>query len=273
MKKFITNFLRKFNVWLFDMPFRKLDNKKAEHSGRIQKIPKNVYQTFKVNSFGKRHLKQIEIFRKLNPTFNFIFFDENARDEWMNTNFNGKRILEIYNLSLLGPSKADIFRYCILYKQGGYYFDISKGVSIPLEDLHSPDSEAVISFEKNHLYYPPEKHNIDNILHIDKYILQWGLAFTANHIILKNVIESIEDEYLIYKNRLFLEPKIGVLMYTATGRFTKIVRDFLSNNNNIQITQAGIDFNGYGIFEMLGSKSRYILSPAYAELKNDIIVK
>ena len=273
MKNNIYKIIELLKIWILDMPFSKLENRNAEQSGRPQKIPKNIYQTFKVNSFGKRHLKQIEIFRKLNPTLNFIFFDESSRDKWMANNFSDRLILQIYNLSTLGPSKADIFRYCILYKQGGYYFDISKGVSIPIEDLHSAHCEAVISYEKNNLYLPPKINNINNILYLDKYILQWGLAFTANHIILKKVIESIEEEYFIYKNRLFSEPKIGVLMYTGTGRFTKIVRDFLSNNANPQITQAGIDFNGHGIFEMPGSKSRYILSPAYTEIKNNIIVK
>lgn len=267
------NFLSRQIVLIKELPFAPISNRKELTEGRNQNIPKVVYQTFKENSFGKTHLKEIQKFRDINPDLSFKFFDEVNRDRWMEENFTGRTILEVYKCSTLGPSKADIFRYCIIYKLGGYYFDISKGCSLSLTSLHSPDSDGIISFEKNTLYYPPDYEGFKYILHPDKYILQWGFGFVPGHLILKRVIENIEENYINFKGTVFLKPKVGVLMFTATGRFTKVVREVLNEYPEINITQAGIDFYGHGIFEMPGSRARYLLSPAYAELRNKVILK
>lgn len=62
-------------------------------------------------------------------------------------------------------------------------------------------------------------------------------------------------------------------MFTGTGMFTKVVREVITKNPELNITQCGIDFNGHGIFEMLGSRARYLLSPNYADLRHKVIVK
>ena len=257
---------------LTEMPFQVLQDREPLEIGQKQSIPKFVYQTFKSNLIGKTHYKEIQKFRSLNPSLNFKFFDEAARDEWMKKNYQDRKIFEIYHKLKYNQGKADIWRYCVLCKNGGYYFDISKGCSVPLQDLHEHDSEALISYESNALYYPPSKESFDLLSRPDKYVLCWGFGFVRNHPILRSVIESIECEYDLYKKREFFVPKEGLLMFTATGRFTKIVRSELSKDPAMNIVQAGIDFNGNGIFFMKGAEARYLLSPAYAEIRNSIIV-
>ena len=271
--KKILQLVKKQKLKLTETPFQVLHDRKPLEIGRKQSIPKVVFQTFKTNLIGKRHYKEIQKFRSLNPSLNFKFFDESARNEWMRENYQGTAIFEIYHKLKYNPGKADIWRYCVLYKNGGYYFDISKGCSIPLQDLHDPESEALISFENNALHYPPSKDSFSLLLHPEKYILCWGFGFVQNHPILKSVIESIEDDYELYRSKEFVVPKDGILMFTATGRFTKIVRSELSKNPAMNMKQAGIDFNGNGIFFMKGSEARYLLSPAYAEFRNSIIVE
>ena len=39
------------------------------------------------------------------------------------------------------------------------------------------------------------------------------------------------------------------------------------------VTQAGVDFNGQGIFEMPGSQVRYLTVPAYDHVRNAVILK
>lgn len=256
-----------------EKPFRILNNRNALELGREQKIPKNVYQTFKFNSFGKRHFQEITKFRELNKDLNFVFFDENAQDTWMAHNWPNTKIYQIYENLNFGPARADIFRYCILFSLGGYYFDISKGCSVSLASLHHQDSEGLITFENNDVYIPPDKIITNILREPSKYIVQWGFGFIAGHPFLERVIKNIEEDYPFYKDREFSNPKKAILMFTGPGQFTKSVRQELNKSSNINFTQAGIDFNDKGIFSMKGSEARYLLSPAYAKAKNCIIVK
>ena len=57
------------------------------------------------------------------------------------------RSLQVYQMSKFGQMRVDIFRYCILFERGGYYFDISKAYSESLDNLSNPNTEAVISYE------------------------------------------------------------------------------------------------------------------------------
>lgn len=138
--KKIKDFIQKQILLIRELPFAPLSDRSALISGRDQQIPKIVYQTFRENSFGKTHLKEIYRFHNLNPDLAFMFFDEEHRDAWMTENFRGETILDICKRSSFGPSKADIFRYCIIYKLGGYYFDISKGCTTPLTELHAVEA-------------------------------------------------------------------------------------------------------------------------------------
>lgn len=255
------------------MPYQELENRYATQRGRDQRIPKTLYQTFSVPFFGKSHFKELQNFRKTNPELDFIFFSEEDRDQWMQEHWGGTLIHEIFCNLQFGPAKADIFRYCILFKQGGYYFDISKACRVPLTSLHEAKSDCLISFEKNDLYYPPDSDVFNVLLEPNKYVLQWGMGFVSEHPILRKVISNIELDYHLYKNRVFQNPKIAILMFTGPGQFTKAVRQTLKEYPNSNIIQAGQDFNGQGIFSLKGAEVRYLHSPSYAEVRNTIIVK
>jgi mannosyltransferase OCH1-like enzyme len=264
--------IKKQTLKFTETPFCILKNREAFELGREQKIPKNVYQTFMYNKFGKTHFKELNNFRNLNEELNFFFYDEDKQDAWMADNWLDTQIYHIYKKLNFGPARADIFRYCILYTLGGYYFDISKGCLVPLISLHTPESECLITFESNDVFIPPD-YKIFNILkEPTKYIVQWGFGFAPGHPFLEKVIENIEKDYPLYRGRKFLNPKAAILMFTGPGQFTKSVRQVLNISPNINFTQAGIDFNQKGIFAMKGSEARYLLCPAYAETRNTCIV-
>ena len=96
-----------------------------------QVIPNNIYQTWENSLFGKSHYKEIMKFRSINNNFNFYLYDKKKRDDYMNNKWSHHKILQIYNKAKFGQMKADIFRYCILYERGGYYFDINKVCTVP----------------------------------------------------------------------------------------------------------------------------------------------
>ena len=88
----------------------------------------------------------------------------------------------------------------------------------------------------------------------------------------KKTIYNIELDYHLYKGRNSENPKAAILMSTGPGQFIKSVRQVLFDCPDLSITQAGIDFNQQGIFSMKGSEARYLLSPAYDNSRNSVIV-
>ena len=108
--------------------------------------------------------------------------------------------------------------------------------------------------------------------HPHRNILQWGLAFSKNHPILEMVINAIVNDYQLYIDKIFEVPKTGVLSLTATGQFTKIVREYIQEKGTENLIQAGIYFNQKGIFSMKGSRVRHHLIKEYADERNKSIL-
>jgi len=65
----------------------------------------------------------IDEWRRLNPTFEFKYFDDAAQIAWMRGNCAADRCLEAYTKLSSGAGKADMFRVALLYYSGGWWFD------------------------------------------------------------------------------------------------------------------------------------------------------
>ena len=82
------------------------------------------------------------------------------------------------------------------------------------------------------------------------------------------MIEKIVDDYPFYVDKIFQKPKTAVLSLTATGQFTKIVREYFLENEGSSVEQSGIFFNGNGIFSMKGCRVRHHQVRPYADVRD-----
>ena len=142
-----------------------------------QRISPIVYQTWVDNKFGKTHARSLLNFRNINKNLSFKIFTNSMMEEYMQQKWGNKKIYNIFKNALIGPLKTDIFRYCILYDQGGYYFDISRACKIPLTKLHNKNSKFIITYEDTNCFIPPNDKNVFLLKRPFSHILQWGLAF------------------------------------------------------------------------------------------------
>ena len=110
------------------------------------------------------------------------------------------------------------------------------------------------------------------MLHPEKYVLQWGMGFAKEHAFLHLLLENICEYYPFFKGKSFAVPKNAILSLTGPGMFTKTLREYLDANEDADLAQAGIDFNGHGIYSLKGSEVRYATIESYASSKNSIIV-
>ena len=63
-----------------------------------------------------------ENWKRFNPDFEIKLFDNNMCEEFLNNNFSIKHAT-IFRYISDGPIKADFWRVCVLYKNGGIYID------------------------------------------------------------------------------------------------------------------------------------------------------
>lgn len=261
------DFLSKLAVMALDLPFRPIGNQVGLNP-RNQSIPPTVYQTWENKSFGRRHILSMKKFRGLNSNLNFVLYDKTEREAYMKEHWGGREIHEIYRRATFGPLKADIFRYCIIFEKGGYYFDISKGVNSALTSMHSADAKGLLSFEKNKLHGSPGP---DNVLMPLNLVVQWGFGFAPNHKLLIRHIENMELNFPRYVGRRFESPKSAILDFSGPRAFTRTVHEFARNEGLEGIDQLPEDFGSRGIYSMRGSSSRFLANPSYAKVRNAAI--
>lgn len=108
-------------------------------------IPNVIYKTG-IDDFDKLPQRLKDIFKgnlKINPNFTIRYYSDKDSREFIKNNFS-KDIIDAYDKLIPGAYKADMFRYCILYKNGGVYSDLTQRILKPLKTF--------IDFEKDELY-------------------------------------------------------------------------------------------------------------------------
>lgn len=81
-------------------------------------IPKQIILTAK-----SQPAAYIEHLARLNPDFRILYFNDMQARQFIVQNFS-PAVVDAYDLLKPGAYKADLFRYCALYKLGGVYSDV-----------------------------------------------------------------------------------------------------------------------------------------------------
>ena len=86
-------------------------------------IPLNIFQTWHTHDLPPLMKQNCDLMKNSNPKFNYYLFDDNDCREFIKNNFD-ETILNAYDSLIPGAYKADLWRYCVLYINGGIYVDI-----------------------------------------------------------------------------------------------------------------------------------------------------
>jgi mannosyltransferase OCH1-like enzyme len=105
---------------------------RRNRSDYIQKIPMVIWQTMKTNRVPVFMKDYADTWIDLNPEYEYRFFDDNDIIEFISSDF--PEYLEGYYKLEYGASKADLWRYLIIYKYGGVYADLDCRCLRPLRE-------------------------------------------------------------------------------------------------------------------------------------------
>jgi len=145
----------------------------------------------------------------LNKDYDYFLFDDNDIEIFIKENYDSDT-LKAFNMLNVGAAKADLWRYLILYKNGGIYLDIDSEIYSRLDNLIKKEDYAIISREGNYGLF-----------------VQWCLMFSPNHPILKICIDKCIDNILNKKTN-------NVLHLTGPQVYSDSIFEYVKNlNKNI----------------------------------------
>jgi hypothetical protein len=111
-------------------------------------IPKVIYQTWKTKDINPEVKQVINKMMMINKGYKHEFYDDNDIEIFLKENFP-PNVYNCYSRINIGASKADFWRYCVLYKYGGVYIDIDSTLLKPIDDLLTPEVQCLVTREKN----------------------------------------------------------------------------------------------------------------------------
>ena len=128
--------IRKTTIYLEDRKLEKIMERKnnfiIEEVKEENGIPKNILQTYKDIKIVPDYV--FDNLKNKNTDWKYNFFDDRECEKFIKKEY-GDKILNRYLKLRKGAHKADIFRLCWLYKNGGIYVDIDTQLTINLDEM------------------------------------------------------------------------------------------------------------------------------------------
>jgi hypothetical protein len=107
------------------------------------RIPKRIIQTGKTVHQPLRNRAMVSNIRLLNPDYEYVFFDDERVEKFINEEFPHYRA--VFDSFRFPIQRYDFFRYLAVYHYGGFYFDLDVLLASGLSGLL--ESGCVFPFE------------------------------------------------------------------------------------------------------------------------------
>jgi inositol phosphorylceramide mannosyltransferase catalytic subunit len=254
MKKYIRNYLYNKRDSL-NIP---KDSSYVKTRDFGKSIPKTIIQIYHdIDSLAIELKENIEHLKTLNPDWEHLFFDDIKMDAYVEKNY--PEILHIYRKisSDYIVAKGDLFRYLVLYNEGGVYLDVKSTIIKPLEEILKFDDSYILSHWMNR---PGDIHEYmgwhNAISNQNGEYQQWHVISCKGHPFLKLVIETVCSNIIQYNPFFHDVGRFGVVNLTGPIPYTLAIDSIKSLHPHRLVTNS--DFGlVYSIYETAGRKIDY----------------
>ena len=234
------------------------EKKQAEKNERFQNLKlfmasiKNIFRlkstynsVIPLKTYTCWHTKELPPLLKINyekmtnghPKFTHYLFDENECLNFIKNNFD-KDVADAYNMLIPSSYKSDLWRYCILYINGGIYFDIK---------FYCVNGFKLIALtEQEYFVRDREGGTLTGLIAVKP----------KNEILkkcIRQIVENVKNRY--YGNTCLYPTGPGLLgkyftkqekekmeLYFANIKIKNVVDDFVIVFNNVTVLK---QYNGY----------------------------
>lgn len=244
-----------------------------------QRIPKVIHQKFRSKAALPPEIQEnIRNIIQLNQGWAYRLYDDADAEAFILKHY-GAEILQLYQriTPSYGASRADFFRYLLIYAEGGVYLDAKSTTTRPLDKVITPDDRYILSKWDN---LPGGKYFAWGI-HPDLAAFergeyqQWHVIAVAGHPFLRSVIERVIHNIQHYDVTTTGVGFMGVLRTTGPISYTLGIEDIKSLHpyREVEIEQdMGIEYSIYDSFAHDPHRShRNLFATHYTELKTPLI--
>lgn len=238
-------------------------------------IPRILHHTHSSPGLPAPITRNIARIRALNPGWSCRFYDDGDRAGYIGAEY-GEEVLDRY-LRInkeYGAARADLFRYLVLYKQGGIYMDVKSGASRPFDEVLKPYDSYLLSHWKNGADTQFRNWGVHPELKDMKKgeFQQWFIAATPGHPFLKAVIERVLANIDRYVPGIHRTGAHAVFRVTGPIAYSLAILPLLDRHPHRMVDSEDDLGLSYSIFSAMGAQEhKTVFRAHYADLKSSLI--
>lgn len=236
-------------------------------------IPRIIHQTYKSNNLPPALQQNVDHLKRTNPTWEYRFYDDQGIHDFISATY-GPEILSYYNkINHLYPaSRADFFRYLVIYACGGVYLDIKSCFIKPIDEVVQADDQFLLANWPNHPGGEYEGFGLREELNgiPGGEYQQWHVISCAGHPFLKAAIARVLNNIRSYKPWIHGVGARGVLCLTGPTAYTLAIHPIVHLHKHRKLnTHTDVSLR-YSVVE--GSSHRQLYSiPHYKTLTHPVV--
>lgn len=193
-----------------------------------ERIPQVVHQTYFTKHLPEEIQENLNTLQLTNPDWEFRLYDDADIEQYIRQHYPTL----IHTFQKINPdygvAKADLFRYLVIYNEGGVYLDIKSSVQKPLNEIIQSDDYYLLSHWQN---APGQIHQgigfHRSITHPRGEFQQWHVIARRGHPFLKAVIENVCHNIHHYNPLLHDTGGWGVVNLTGPIAYTLAITTHL----------------------------------------------
>lgn len=196
-----------------------------------ERIPKVVHQTYFTKQLPKEIQENLNALKQLNPDWEFRLYDDADIEQYIRQ-YYPTLIRTFQKISpTYGVAKADLFRYLVIYNEGGVYLDIKSSVQQTLNAIIQPDDYYLLSHWQNKTDQLHEGIGFHRCIpHPRGEFQQWHVIARCGHPFLKAVIENVCHNIDHYNPLLHDTGGWGVVNLTGPIAYTLAITPHLGKH-------------------------------------------
>lgn len=209
-------------------------------------VPRHLHQTFPTMDLPEQFGSQVTALRLRNPDWAYTLYDNEAVEDYIASAY-GENVLALYHSINpgYGAARADLFRYLLMYREGGIYLDIKSGADRPLNEIASSSAGFLLTQwarvpERATFGVHPELAHC-----LGGEYQQWQITTVRGHPFLRAVIERVLNNIAHYSPWRNGTGGNGTYRVTGPIAYTLAIQPLLSSYDHRIATdvEAGFVYN------------------------------
>lgn len=223
-------------------------------------IPRQIFQTYPRERLTPELRRNISGLIAANPGWSHRLFDDEEARAFIRSGY-GRGVVELYDRigEGYGAARADLFRYLLMYREGGVYLDVKSSFKTPIDAVVKGEDSFVISQWRNGEGEPhqgwglhPELAQVPG-----GEFQQWHIIAAPGHPFLRAVIERVLGGIESYSARSVDVGWAGVLRLTGPIAYTLAIAPLLDRHPHRRVADESELNLDYSIFAGSDHKSLF----------------